>query len=69
MAKKRRNGVLGWVAFGATAAVGAGIAAERFLVKRDRTRPDAFANEPYGSVHGESVGPVAAFDGTLLHVE
>ncbi len=64
--KKRRRGILlGALAAGATA----GLVAERYFVGRDRSRPDPEAKEPFGELRGESVGPMASFDGTRLHVE
>jgi pimeloyl-ACP methyl ester carboxylesterase len=64
--KKRRRGILlGALAAGATA----GLVAERYLVGRDRRRPDPEAKERFGELRGESVGPLASFDGTGLHVE
>ena len=67
--RKRRGRVAAWTALGVGAAVGAGLLAERALVKRDRRRPDVFAGEPYGKIRGTSIGPVASFDGTLISVE
>jgi pimeloyl-ACP methyl ester carboxylesterase len=62
----RRGGLL-------AAAVGvglaAGLAAERFLVGRERRRSDPSAGEQLGKLRGKPVGPVASFDGTLLHAE
>ena len=66
MDKRRRRGlIIGAVA--ATAA--AGFAAERYLVKRDRNRPDPEARENFGELRGRDVGRVESFDGTGLHVE
>jgi pimeloyl-ACP methyl ester carboxylesterase len=64
--KKRRRGLL----LGALAAgTAAGLVAERYLVGRDRKRPDPEAKELFGEIRGEPVGPVESFDGTRLHVE
>jgi pimeloyl-ACP methyl ester carboxylesterase len=64
--KKRRRGLLlGALAAGAAA----GLVAERYLVGRDRGRPDPEAKEPFGELRGETVGPLESFDGTRLHVE
>ena len=65
-AKARRRGLL----FGALAAgAAAGLAAERYLVGRERGRPDPEAREAFGELRGRDVGPVESFDGTRLHVE
>jgi pimeloyl-ACP methyl ester carboxylesterase len=56
-------------ALGVGAIVAAGIAAERAFVRRDKQRPDPYKDESYGELRGTPVGPVASFDGTLLHVE
>jgi pimeloyl-ACP methyl ester carboxylesterase len=64
--KARRRGlILGGIAAGAAV----GLATERYLVGRDRRRPDPEAREPFGELHGRSVGPLESFDGTRLHVE
>lgn len=64
--KTRRRGLLlGALAAGAAA----GLAAERYLVGRDRGRPDPEAKEPFGELRGAPLEPVPSFDGTLLHVE
>lgn len=62
---RRRGLLLGALAAGAAA----GLAAERYLVGRDRGRPDPEAKETFGELRGESVGPLGSFDGTRLHVE
>jgi pimeloyl-ACP methyl ester carboxylesterase len=65
-AKARRRGlILGGLAAGAAV----GLAAERYLVGRDRRRPDPEARENFGELHGRDVGPLESFDGTRLHVE
>lgn len=66
---RRAGWVTGAVTVGVGAAVAAGIAAERALIRVDRNRPDRFKDEPYGTMHGTSIGPVASFDGTLINVE
>jgi len=64
--KAKRRGLL----FGAIAAgAAAGLATERYLVGRDRGRPDPEAREPFGQLRGREVSPVRSFDGTHLHVE
>jgi len=62
---KRRGILLGTIAAG----VGAGLAAERYLVGRDRGRPDPEARERLGELRGRDAGPVRSFDGTQIHVE
>jgi pimeloyl-ACP methyl ester carboxylesterase len=57
--------LLGALAAGAAA----GLAVERYVVGRDRSRPDPEAHEQFGDLHGREVGPVGSFDGTKLHVE
>jgi len=65
-AKARRRGLLlGALAAGAAA----GLAAERYLVGRDRGRPDPEAGERFGELRGRDLPAVASFDGTRLHVE
>jgi pimeloyl-ACP methyl ester carboxylesterase len=60
----RRKGAL-WAA-GIIAGVGAGIVAERVLMRRELGRPDPERDEAFGTLPGERV-PVTAFDGTELH--
>jgi len=56
--------------FGALAAgAAAGLATERYLVGRDRRRPDPEAAERFGEIRGTPVAPVVSFDGTKIHVE
>lgn len=62
---KRRGLLLGTLAAGTAA----GLAVERYLIGRDRGRPDSEASERFGSLRGREVEPVASFDGTRLHVE
>jgi len=66
---KRAGLITGGIALGVGAAVAAGVAAERAFIRREQRRPDPYQDEPYGELHGRSIGPVASFDGTLLHVE
>jgi pimeloyl-ACP methyl ester carboxylesterase len=53
---------------GLVVGVGAGIAAERALVRRDRRRPDSEAGEPFGALRG-TPATVTSHDGVQLHVE
>ena len=59
---------LGLVLGGLVLGVGAGIAAERALVRRDRKRPDDEAGERFGALRGRPA-TVASRDGVRLHVE
>lgn len=64
--RKRRAGFfLGALAAGAAA----GMAAERVLVGRARSRPDPENREGLGTLGGTPREPVVSFDGTRLHVE
>ncbi|HEX9774021.1 MAG TPA: alpha/beta hydrolase [Actinomycetota bacterium] len=69
MAESRAGRIAGWVALGVGAATTAAVVAQRVAVTRERSRPDPFAGERYGDVRGKPIGPVASFDGTLLHAE
>jgi pimeloyl-ACP methyl ester carboxylesterase len=66
---KRAGLITGGIALGVGAAVAAGVAAERAFIRREQRRPDPYRDEPYGTLHGRSIGPVASSDGTLIHVE
>lgn len=66
---KRAGIVTGALAVGVGALVAAGVGAERAFLRREQRRPDPYKDEEYGTRHGRSIGPVASFDGTLLHVE
>jgi pimeloyl-ACP methyl ester carboxylesterase len=59
---------VGLVLGGLVLGVGAGIAAERVLVGRDRRRPDTEAGEQFGTLRGNPA-MVTSRDGTQLHVE
>ena len=65
--KKLRNSIISAAGIGAVIATG--IAVERAFVRKDRNREDPYRDEPYGALRGTPIGPVASFDGTLLHVE
>jgi pimeloyl-ACP methyl ester carboxylesterase len=56
--------ILGGLALG----IGAGITAERILVRRDRRRPDPEAGERFGAIRGKAA-TITSHDGTKLHVE
>ena len=68
-ANKKRGRRIGVFVGAAVAGLAAGAAIERAAVGRIRSRPDPEAREPFGSLRGTSIGPVASFDGTLLNVE
>jgi pimeloyl-ACP methyl ester carboxylesterase len=59
---------VGMVLGGLLLGVGAGVAAERVLVGRDRKRPDTEAGERFGDLRGQPA-TVTSHDGTQLHVE
>jgi pimeloyl-ACP methyl ester carboxylesterase len=59
----------GWLLAAAAAGAGAGLAIERYLVGRQRGKPDRESAEPFGNIRGTPIGPVTSFDGTPLHVE
>jgi pimeloyl-ACP methyl ester carboxylesterase len=59
---------VGLVLGGLVLGVGAGIAAERVLVGRDRRRPDTEAGERFGTLRGKPA-TVTSRDGTELQVE
>ncbi|MFY9588748.1 MAG: alpha/beta hydrolase, partial [Actinomycetota bacterium] len=61
---RKRGILLGTLAAGAAA----GLAVERYVVGRDRKRPDPEAHESFGELHGR-VETVESPDGTRLHVE
>ncbi len=66
--RTRQAGLLGAAAGVVAAGIAAGVAAERAVVRRDRTRPDPEAREPFGSLRG-AARAVLADDGVPLHVE
>jgi pimeloyl-ACP methyl ester carboxylesterase len=66
---KRRNIGLAALATGAAGAAITGVlAAEHRVVGRARSRPDPFADEPFGKLHTQGID-VLATDGVTLHVE
>ncbi|HVW81656.1 MAG TPA: alpha/beta hydrolase [Mycobacteriales bacterium] len=68
MPPSRTFGILALATGVAGAAVAAGIAAERRAVGRARSRPDPYADEPFGKLHTDGL-TVTADDGVPLHVE
>jgi pimeloyl-ACP methyl ester carboxylesterase len=71
-AQKPRDGLtakgVGLVLGGLVLGLGAGVAAERALVRRDRKRPDAETGERFGALRGKAA-TVTGHDGIQLHVE
>jgi pimeloyl-ACP methyl ester carboxylesterase len=53
----------------AAAGVAAGVAVERVAVRRVRSRPDEFADEPFGLLPADEELTVSTVDGVQLHVE
>jgi pimeloyl-ACP methyl ester carboxylesterase len=64
-----RKGVLGWAIGAATLGVGAGLAAEKALVRRARSRPDPYLREDYGKLRPDRTYWVESFDGTPIAVD
>lgn len=65
----RRNASILALAIGAAGAtVAAGVAAQRRAVGQARSRPDPYADEPFGKLHTEGV-EVVTEDGVALRVE
>jgi pimeloyl-ACP methyl ester carboxylesterase len=68
MSKRRNLGVAALVTGVAGAAVASVLAAEHRAVGRSRSRPDPYADEPFGKLRTQGI-EVRADDGVLLHVE
>ena len=60
---------IGWILGAAALGVGAGLAAERLVVGKDRLRPDPYADVPYGKLAGDRLYHVTSFDGARLLAE
>lgn len=70
MAKKKRSRrTLGWVLGAAAAGIGAGLAAERFLIGRDRLRSDPHTEIDYAKIVAPRSYEVASLDSTLVAYE
>ncbi|REE98179.1 alpha/beta fold hydrolase [Thermomonospora umbrina] len=65
---RRRLGIAGAIAGAGAAGVGIAVGVRRFVVGRERFRPDPEADEPFGGLRGRSL-TVLADDGLPLHVE
>lgn len=67
--RPKASGGIGWLLGAAALGVGAGLAAERLVVGRDRLRSDPYKEVPYGKVIGDRLYHVTSFDGTRLLAE
>ena len=68
--RKRRFGVIGaLVGVAAAAGIAAGVATERYLVRRSKRGDDVYADEPFGELPFTSQLRVLGDDGVELHVE
>lgn len=68
--KKSRAGLIGAVAGLAAAGIAAGVATERYLMKKARTDPDdPFLDEPFGELTADHVRTITTADGVDLYVE
>ncbi|HEX2313804.1 MAG TPA: alpha/beta hydrolase, partial [Thermomonospora sp.] len=65
---RRRLGIAGAAAGLGAAGVGVAVGVRRFVVGRQRFRPDPEAGEPFGTLRGRAL-TVLADDGLPLHVE
>jgi len=65
----RRAGVLGAVLGLAAAGIAAGVATERYLVRRTKRVEDPFVDEPFGELPASRTTVVTTPDGLDLHVE
>jgi pimeloyl-ACP methyl ester carboxylesterase len=68
MSKRRNFGLVALATGASGAAVAGALAAERRAVGRARSRPDPFADEPFGALHTQGID-VMTTDGVTLHVE
>jgi pimeloyl-ACP methyl ester carboxylesterase len=66
---KRRAGVLGAVVGVAAAGVAAGVATERYLVRRSRRGEDRYADEPFDQLAADEIRTVETQGGIELYVE
>jgi pimeloyl-ACP methyl ester carboxylesterase len=66
---KQRLGLVGAVAGAVAVGAAAGLAAERYVIGRERLAPDPEADEPFFQLPADRVRRVVADDGVPLHVE
>ena len=66
---KRGAGILGAVVGLTAAGVAAGVAAERYLVRRSRSGDDPYQDEPFGALPATTSDTVTTAAGLDLHVE
>jgi len=67
--KKRRAGIIGTIVGVAAAGVAAGVATERYLVRRQRRGEDCYGDEPFGVLPFSEQRTVTTADELDLHVE
>lgn len=68
--KASRVGIIGAVAGLAAAGIAAGVATERYLVRRARRDPnDPYADEPFGNLPADEIRTVTTADDIDVHVE
>ncbi|ADD40274.1 alpha/beta fold hydrolase [Stackebrandtia nassauensis] len=68
--KTSRAGIIGAVAGLAAAGIAAGVATERYLIKRARSDPnDPYAEEPFANLHADDIRTITTADGIDVHVE
>ena len=66
---KKRAGLIGTLVGVAAAGIAAGVATERYLVRRQRRGDDALVEEPFGELDFDEERTVTGPDGVDLHVE
>jgi pimeloyl-ACP methyl ester carboxylesterase len=66
---KRGAGIVGAVLGITAAGVAAGVAAERYLVRRSRAGDDPYADEPFGGLPATTTGTMTTEEGIDLYVE
>jgi pimeloyl-ACP methyl ester carboxylesterase len=67
--KAKRVGLIGSIVGLAAAGIAAGVATERYLVRRHRNADDPLADEPFGELPFDEELTVRTDDGVDLHVE
>jgi pimeloyl-ACP methyl ester carboxylesterase len=66
---KKRAGLIGTLVGVAAAGIAAGVATERYLVRRERRADDPLVDEPFGDLDFDEERTVTGPDGVDLHVE